>query len=224
MCSTRIRCGPGSGTLKVKLPLASVLVRPASVMPCVRFSRTTSSPTEGLLTVLLVTVPVSDAACAMSEPVSRSNAARAGENDRKGFISTVDSKWWMDWEPGLGEVPRQKLSPEWRFCAEESESLCAAKRINLCQHFGGFVFKRGALCGIVLFRIFACAILEVEIAEVFVDHFAPLLEKIEPRLFDLRFNMALGPEDISEDGEEQNSAGDGAHRRGSPWNSSVSWR
>src|SRR5450755_407486 len=55
----RTRCGPCAlSSLKLKLPLASALVRPASSIPWLRLSRTTSSPAAGLPVVAFLTVPV----------------------------------------------------------------------------------------------------------------------------------------------------------------------
>src|ERR1700722_11128323 len=55
----RTRCGDcASSSLKLKLPLASALVRPDSCMPWVRLRRMTSSPAAGLLVVEFVRVPV----------------------------------------------------------------------------------------------------------------------------------------------------------------------
>src|SRR5215510_3912520 len=54
-----MRCGSADWpSLKLKLPLASVLVRPTSSMPCPNLINTTSSPAAGLFVVPLFTVPV----------------------------------------------------------------------------------------------------------------------------------------------------------------------
>src|ERR1700733_9112984 len=56
---TRTRCGLFAlSSLTLKLPLASVWLRPDSSMPCARLRRTTSSPAAGLFVVPFFTVPV----------------------------------------------------------------------------------------------------------------------------------------------------------------------
>src|ERR1022692_1294451 len=56
---TRTRWGlVASSSFRLKLPLASVCVRPDSSIPWARLRSTTSSPAAGFLVVPLVTVPV----------------------------------------------------------------------------------------------------------------------------------------------------------------------
>src|SRR5438094_8767045 len=78
-----MRCGePVSERLKLKLPLASVLVRAASCIPSARFSNTTSSPLAGLPTVAFLTLPVRVSADADAAKV-RSNATEIIERQKR---------------------------------------------------------------------------------------------------------------------------------------------
>src|SRR6266852_733521 len=70
----RIRCGPASGSLKLKWPPASALVRAASSIPSPSLISTTSSPPAGLLVVPFLRVPLRVWAEAED---SRSKAQRA---------------------------------------------------------------------------------------------------------------------------------------------------
>src|ERR1700751_713731 len=100
---TRTRCGPSSFTSKLKLPLPSALVRPASSIPWPRLSNTTSSPAPGLLVVPFLTPPVRLAAV----------AALASRNTTQRVIKPVlgEFKFWLLFQRGVAESSEPRPAP-----------------------------------------------------------------------------------------------------------------
>jgi hypothetical protein len=84
----------------------------------------------------------------------------------------------------------------------------AAEGVHFGQDFGGFGFEGVALLGVVVFGVFAGAVLEVEVAEVVVDHFLALLQVVEAGLFDNGAELGLRPEDVGEAGQQKKRGGD----------------
>ena len=72
------------------------------------------------------------------------------------------------------------------------------QKFDLGQQLRRFVFKQRALSKEILFRIFAGAILEVQVAQVLVELFLALQQKIEPRLLVLAGEGVLRPEGVDE--------------------------
>src|SRR5581483_686459 len=112
---TRTRCWPpSSGIGSVKLPLASVLVRPASCMPCESFRMTTSSPAEGLLDVLLVTLPVRSAAMVVAVSASTTIVQRRAGAAKMVFsngLLIIRFKSVSDWKQSIAPVALQAAYP-----------------------------------------------------------------------------------------------------------------
>ena len=80
--------------------------------------------------------------------------------------------------------------------------------VHFCEDAGGFGFEGGALLEVVALGVLAGAVLEVEVAEVFVDDFFTLTEVVEASFFDYRGELLLRPEDVGEAGEEQKCGSD----------------
>ncbi len=93
----------------------------------------------------------------------------------------------------------------WRSFAE---GWLAAEGLHLAQDGGGLGFEGVALAGVVVFRIFAGAELEVEVAEVVVDDVLALAEVVEARFFYGRGGAGLRPEDEGGAGEEEDGGGE----------------
>src|ERR1700689_622026 len=79
--------------------------------------------------------------------------------------------------------------------------------LDLRQDLRGFRLKPGALRGVVLFRILAGAVLEVQVAQVLVEHSLLFFEEIEARLDALHGDMTIRIEDICEEGDGEDGAG-----------------
>lgn len=66
------------------------------------------------------------------------------------------------------------------------------EQIDFSHGLGCLVFKSGALRGVILLRIFAGAVFEVEVAQVVVEVVAALAQVFEARLVALRFGVGIG--------------------------------
>src|SRR5579862_9278754 len=77
------------------------------------------------------------------------------------------------------------------------------KVIDLRQQLRGFVFKLRALDSEILFRIFASAILEIQVAKVFVKLLLALQQKIEASLCFLACENILRPESVNNEREQE---------------------
>src|SRR5271154_6359571 len=135
-----------SGTSSEKRPFLSVLARVDSCMPWARRMRTTSSPAAGLLVVLLMTVPVMEAASA--EPV-RAAKARSARAKRLGdFVECKIMRRVTSLEcegggsgAGWGWV--------WGSGGAGGGVVAGFEPVELGDDLRGFVLKAGALDGVV---------------------------------------------------------------------------
>src|SRR5690242_13150628 len=82
------------------------------------------------------------------------------------------------------------------------------QHFDLSQQLCGFVLKLRALCLEIFFRIFACAILEIQIAKIFIELLLALQKKIEPRLLLLTRKNVLWPEGVHDQRKQQKHACD----------------
>src|ERR1700722_4737615 len=119
----RTRCGDwASSSLKLKWPLASVLVRPASSMPCASLSRTTSSPAEGLPVVEFLTVPVR--VCAEAKVVRRRMVASDAKDQKNLAENALRGRIWGLACMGpfdFAEISLREVSPSLRLtCFREN--------------------------------------------------------------------------------------------------------
>ena len=76
----------------------------------------------------------------------------------------------------------------------------AAEGVHFGEDFGGFGFQGIALLGEVVVGVFAGFVLEVQVAEIVVDHFFALAEVVEAGLFDDSAELWLRPENVGEAG------------------------
>src|ERR1700744_1074553 len=96
---------------------------------------------------------------------------------------------------GCHECPRgQRSDRDSMRSRATSKGLLQA--FNLSQHLRGFRLKPGALRGVVLFRIFAGTVLEVQVAQILVENGLLFFEEIEASLDALCGDMAIRIEDI----------------------------
>ena len=167
----RIVAGPVSRVLS----LASTVVWATSAMPAIGSTRTTGSPAAGLPVVLLVTVPVTGAACANAPAKSEQEIAEC----RKVLIDLIVLKGILIF---IVSAPGSSL----------------LQVFNLGQQLCSFVFKLRTLRQKILFRIFSGAVFEVQVAQIFVELFLALLEIVEPCLLPLACEDVLGPECVDQ--------------------------
>src|SRR6266849_1170485 len=113
----RIRCGPASGSLKLKWPPASALVRAASSIPSPSLISTTSSPPAGLLVVPFLRVPLRVWAEAED---SRSKAQRAIGKLAARLISIPQER---DRARGLAQILREAKNASLRMTVTLVKSL-----------------------------------------------------------------------------------------------------
>jgi len=91
---------------------------------------------------------------------------------------------------------------------DESLSQLSAEGFHLVEDGGGFGFEGFALEEIVGFGVFAGFEFEVQVAEVFVDDIFALGEVVEAGLFDGGREARLWPEDVREDGDQEQGTGE----------------
>src|SRR5450631_4192091 len=77
---------------------------------------------------------------------------------------------------------------------------------------GGFVFERLALLGVVGLGVFACLVLEVKVAEVFVNGLFTLPEVVDTGLVGLDKWISFRPEHEGETGDRHQDYSNKAHQ------------
>lgn len=78
-----------------------------------------------------------------------------------------------------------------------------AKRFDLGKNLSSFGFERIPLRAVVGFRVLAGAVLEVQIAEVLIDHLFALAQIVETRLLGRSDDLSLWPEDVCAKRDEE---------------------
>src|SRR5690348_18455943 len=118
-------------------------------MPCESFRMTTSSPAEGLLEVLLITLPVRSAANVVVASTRREIAER-----RAGAVKLVFRR-------GLLVIRFKSVSDGNSLSRLLRGSLRVLQGCHLGQNLGGFGFERTAQRVIILRRILPRFVIEV---------------------------------------------------------------